>query len=154
MSMPEIGRPGSTPHPAKEKQKSRSRTSSTASRDASALPVNNAKARDAVPNRLRRRRTLDDELRRAGDKLWDPDALSDDELAGGMETGELVALGTRSKKKGFLKGGGGAGKPVFMGVGHVQGAEDDGDDEDEDGSPPPPVVRRRKGTKVRERVET
>ena len=152
MSMPEIGRPGSTPHPAKEKQKSRSRTSSTASRDASAQ--NGAKGPDGPPNRVRRRRTLDDELRRAGDKLWEPDAPSDDELVGGAESGELVALGTRSKKKGFLKGGGGAGKPVFMGVGHVQGVEDDGDDEDEDGSPPPPVSsRRRKGVKAKERVE-
>lgn len=152
MSMPEIGRAGSTPHPARGRERSRARTSSTASRGTSVLPANNSKAADAAPNRMRRRRTLDEELRRAGDKLWDPDALSEGELADGLDAGELVAFGTASKKKGFLKGGGGAGIPVFMGVGHVQGAEDDGDDEDDDDSPEP-VSRRRNGTKARERVE-
>ncbi|KAH9930140.1 uncharacterized protein B0H18DRAFT_1084017 [Fomitopsis serialis] len=149
----DLGRPGSTPHPTREKRparKSGSRTSSSASRETSAH--SSAKSQEAPSNRARRRRTLDDELRRAGDRLWDPDALSDDELAGGVESSELVGVGMKSKKKGFLKGGGAAGKPVFVGVGHVQGVEDDGDDEDED-DPPPPVPRRRKGAKARERVE-
>ncbi|KAI0071973.1 hypothetical protein K474DRAFT_1668391 [Panus rudis PR-1116 ss-1] len=68
---------------------------------------------------IKRRRTLDEELRRAGDHLWD----QDDE-GGDMENGMFVALGTQ-KRKGFLKGGGAAGVPVYMGVGYVEGAEDD-----------------------------
>lgn len=62
----------------------------------------------------RRRRTLDDELRRAGDHLWQDQS---DE----MESGLLVATGSMDNNGGFLARGGGAGSPVFMGSGYVQG---------------------------------
>jgi len=97
----------------------------------------------------RRRRTLDEELQRVGDSLWTEDGASDvDEIGADIDSGELVAVGTRNAKRGFLKGGGAAGTPVFMGVGHVQGVEEDGDDED-DAPPPPP--RRGRSTKVKAR---
>jgi len=41
----------------------------------------------------------------------------------------LVGLGTRSKRRGFLAGGGAGGIPVFMGAGYVDGAIDDGDEQ-------------------------
>ncbi|CDO76510.1 hypothetical protein BN946_scf184361.g9 [Trametes cinnabarina] len=81
-----------------------------------------------MSNHARRRLTLDEELRRAGDSLWRPsdeekaDAASAGEEDLGAEHGELVALGTKSSKRGFLARGGGAGPPVFMGEGYVQGA--------------------------------
>jgi hypothetical protein len=72
----------------------------------------------ALPNGRARRRTLDEEIRIAeDDKQLDIDVL--------------VGVGTRSKKRGFLKGGGAAGTPVHMGVGYVIGAE-----ESEDEQPP------------------
>lgn len=36
-----------------------------------------------------------------------------------------MGFGTRSKKLGFLAHGGAGGAPVFMGVGYVEGAEED-----------------------------
>jgi hypothetical protein len=72
----------------------------------------------ALPNGRARRRTLDEEMRTAED-----DMPFDSEV--------LVGVGTRSKKRGFLKGGGAAGTPVHMGVGYVIGAE-----ESEDEQPP------------------
>ncbi|KAF7789746.1 hypothetical protein EIP86_000692 [Pleurotus ostreatoroseus] len=68
----------------------------------------------------RRRRTLDEELRRAGDHLWSSDGPEEDEL----EHGTLVGVGVKKNHGGFLARGGGGGSPVFMGVGYVQGAED------------------------------
>jgi len=35
----------------------------------------------------------------------------------------LIGVGTRGKKRGFLKGGGAAGAPVHMGLGYAIGAE-------------------------------
>lgn len=82
-----------------------------------------------MTNHARRRLTLDDELRRAGDTLWQPSDEEDADAAGAqdesepdVDSGELVAMGTRSSKRGFLARGGGAGAPVFMGEGYVQGA--------------------------------
>lgn len=69
-----------------------------------------AKARKA------RRKTLDEEIRTAEDD-------------GSLDSGVIVGVGSRSKKKGFLAGGGAAGVPVFMGVGYIEGAEDSGEDE-------------------------
>ena len=66
-----------------------------------------------------RRKTLDEEIRTAED-----DGLFDN--------GILVGVGTRSKKRGFLKGGGAAGTPVLMGVGYVVGAEESEDEEPPD----------------------
>ncbi|KAI0833716.1 hypothetical protein BC628DRAFT_1308678 [Trametes gibbosa] len=86
---------------------------------------------DRMSNHARRRLTLDDEMRRAGDSLWR--ASDEDEDSGGagegvgegevdVESGELVGMGSRSSRRGFLAKGGGAGAPVFMGEGYVQGA--------------------------------
>lgn len=68
----------------------------------------------------RRRRTLDAELRRAGDHLWSSDGPEDEE----MESGTLVGVGSMNNHGGFLARGGGGGEPVFMGVGYVQGANE------------------------------
>ncbi|KAF9818776.1 hypothetical protein IEO21_02556 [Rhodonia placenta] len=104
-----------------------------------------ARIQQPVSNQLRRRRTLDEELRRAGDILWrEDDALH---AQADLDSGELVGVGTKSTKKGFLKGGGAAGTPVFMGVGYVQGAEDGDDEDDEPPSPP----RRGRSTKAKVR---
>ena len=65
----------------------------------------------------RRRRTLDAEIRRAGDQLWGQD--SGDVL----DHGTLVGVGVKDMQGGFLARGGGGGPPVYMGVGYVQGAE-------------------------------
>ncbi|KAI0350033.1 hypothetical protein OH77DRAFT_1525180 [Trametes cingulata] len=104
-------------------------------RDSSASPSLRSQSRagdkrseSRMSNHARRRLTLDEELRRAGDSLWLP---SDEEEQGAdtgeeeeedMDSGTLVALGTRSSRRGFLARGGGAGPPVFMGEGYVQGA--------------------------------
>ena len=72
-----------------------------------------------LPNGHGRRKTLDEEIRSAED-----DGLFD--------SGVLVGVGTRSKKRGFLKGGGGAGTPVHAGVGHVIGAEGSEDEQPSD----------------------
>lgn len=79
-------------------------------------------------------------MRRAGDDLWTEDGAldaDDDDLGSEVDSGELVAVGTMSTKRGFLKGGGAAGAPVFMGTGNIQGAEEDGDDEDDEPLRPP-----------------
>ncbi|KAF9790390.1 hypothetical protein BJ322DRAFT_1036132 [Thelephora terrestris] len=78
---------------------------------AGVTPYPKTAATGALPNIHVRRKTLDEEIRTAED-----DRLFDD--------GILVGVGTRSKKRGFLKGGGAAGTPVLMGVGYVIGAED------------------------------
>lgn len=49
----------------------------------------------------------------------------DDEEDGSKEDSVLVGVGTRSKQRGFLPGGGAAGAPVFRGVGYVEGAVED-----------------------------
>ena len=64
----------------------------------------------AFPSGHSRRKTLDEEIRIAED-------------GGSLDSGIFIGVGTRSKKKGFLKGGGAAGTPVHMGVGYVVGAE-------------------------------
>ncbi|OBZ72706.1 hypothetical protein A0H81_07511 [Grifola frondosa] len=83
-------------------------------------------------NTIRRRRTLDEELRRAGDSLWQDtpvapprDNQQHADVQEDLDSSELVGVGTKSKRRGFLSGGGAAGAPVFMGVGYVQGAMDD-----------------------------
>lgn len=82
-----------------------------------------------MSNHAKRRLTLDEELRRAGDSLWrssseepqQPPSEPEEDL----DSGHLVAQGTRSSKSGFLARGGGAGPPVFMGEGYVQGVVTD-----------------------------
>lgn len=73
-----------------------------------------------------RRKTLDEEIRIAEDE-------------GSLDNGVLVGIGTRSKKRGFLKGGGAAGTPVHMGVGYVIGAEESDDEEPPDHQAPETV---------------
>jgi hypothetical protein len=85
---------------------------------AGVTPYPKTAATGALPNVHVRRRTLDEEIRIAEDDEW-------------LDSGLLVGVGTRSKKRGFLKGGGAAGTPVHMGVGYVIGAE-----ESEDEQPP------------------
>lgn len=63
----------------------------------------------------RRRRTLDDELRRAGDHLWQEDSVDE------LDTGVLEATGAKDYQGGFLARGGGAGSPIFVGPGYVEG---------------------------------
>ncbi|KAJ7583611.1 hypothetical protein C8J56DRAFT_954517 [Mycena floridula] len=91
-----------------------------------------------VGKKDRRRKTLDEELRTAFDERATRDDAEDDDV----ESGTLVGVGTKSKRKGFLARGGAGGEPVFMGIGYVEGAEEDsmddddaartGDDDDED----------------------
>jgi hypothetical protein len=90
----------------------------------------------------RRRQTLDEELRSAAaersrswssQRDWERDREDFDDLD--LESGTLVGVGTRPKNRGFLARGGAGGEPVFMGVGYVEGVEDEGDadrDGDED----------------------
>lgn len=52
--------------------------------------------------------------------------MHDYEEDGFNEDSVFVGVGTRSKRRGFLPGGGGAaGAPVFRGVGYVDGAIED-----------------------------
>lgn len=85
---------------------------------AGVTPYPKTAATGALPDGRARRRTLDEEIRTADD-----DGLFDSSV--------LVGVGSRSKKRGFLKGGGAAGAPVHMGVGYVIGAV-----ESEDEQPP------------------
>ena len=95
------------------------------------LPAEPSQAR--MSHHARRRLTLDEEVRRAGESLWresseEPERPPSPPQAD-LDSGQLVALGTKSSR--FLARGGGAGRPVFMGEGYVQGAI--ADDVDEDG---------------------
>ncbi|KAI0315559.1 hypothetical protein OF83DRAFT_1084879 [Amylostereum chailletii] len=73
-----------------------------------------------------RRRTLDEELRQAEDSLSEEDFRGFD-----VEDEVLVGVGSRSKNKGYLAHGGAGGKPVFMGVGYVEGVIDEEEEEEE-----------------------
>ena len=64
---------------------------------------------------MNRRRTLDEELRNI--PFNHPQDLEDEAM--------FTGVGTRSKGHGFLAHGGAGGAPVFMGVGYVEGAEED-----------------------------
>lgn len=102
----------------------------------------------------RRRLTLDEELRDAEESTRNREEEED------LESGVLVGVGTRSKHLGFLAHGGAGGGPVFMGIGYVEGVEEnvaeinggERDDEYEEVYHPPPrsvkstaVVAKRKG---------
>lgn len=72
-----------------------------------------------------RRRTLDEELRTAEIDLGQgrEDRQNDDLHLSDLEgPAVLEGLGSKSKKAGYLAHGGAGGKPVFMGVGYVEGA--------------------------------
>ncbi|TBU39441.1 hypothetical protein BD309DRAFT_993770 [Dichomitus squalens] len=110
---------------------SRSRSLSQAQAQAQAQAEAEAELKGERPasrlsNHAKRRLTLDEELRRAGDSLWressEEPRQPPSEPEVDLDSGQLVAFGTRSSQRGFLARGGGAGAPVFMGEGYVQGA--------------------------------
>lgn len=88
-------------------------------------PVSQPQPTAGPSNHVKRRQTLDEELRRLGDELWE-DHDADQGGEQGLESGALLGTGSRSTRKGFLSGGGAGGIPVFMGSGYVVGAEEDG----------------------------
>ncbi|CAL1715940.1 unnamed protein product [Somion occarium] len=132
-SKPAASQPGPSriPRRAEKKDSQASKDSSRRpSRPPSSASLRNAASHQPQPvagpstsNHTQRRRTLDEELRRAGDRLW-READEEEEQGNELEGGVLVGLGTQ-KRKGFLARGGGAGVPVYMGAGYVHGAEDD-----------------------------
>ncbi len=77
----------------------------------------------SVSRTSQRRLTLDEEL-------WEADkrsslAQADGDEEDNLESEIFVGVGTRSKTQGFLAHGGAGGPPVFMGVGYVEGAEEE-----------------------------
>ncbi|KAI1797456.1 hypothetical protein LXA43DRAFT_416344 [Ganoderma leucocontextum] len=104
-------------------------THAQAQAQAQAPAANGERPASRMSNHAKRRLTLDEELRRAGDSLWrgsseepqQPPSEPEEDL----DSGQLVAQGTRSSRSGFLARGGGAGPPVFMGEGYVQGVVTD-----------------------------
>lgn len=116
---------------------SRDPSVSSTQRTTSTQPQAQAQPASSASNHVKRRRTLDEELRRAGDQLW---AEGDEEDDVDLDNGLLVGVGSKSTRKGFLSGGGAAGLPVFMGPGYVDGAEDD---------EAPPRVRSRSSSRNR-----
>ena len=86
---------------------------------AGVTPYPKAIATGSLPNGHARRQTLDEEIRIAED-------------GGLLDSGVFFGVGTKNKKRGFLKGGGAAGTPVHMGVGYVIGAEESEDEEHPD----------------------
>jgi len=114
------------------KKKKRSTPSREAPRE-SEDPAFVSSAQNGLDNMSRRRLTLDQEIRDACARSL----LRDDEdlqLQDDLDSGILVSVGTRSKKRGFLAHGGAGGLPVFIGEGYVDGAEgsDYEDDEPDD----------------------
>ncbi|KIM84785.1 hypothetical protein PILCRDRAFT_817582 [Piloderma croceum F 1598] len=100
----------------KKKRRSPSRETFLEPRD----PVpDSASTRSGSTNPARRCPTLDEELRQAhAQSLLHENGEEPD-----LDSGILVGVGTRSKKKGFLAHGGAGGVPVFMGDGYVDGVE-------------------------------
>lgn len=90
------------------------------------------RAGSQASNASHARSTLDEELRdaRARSLLREHD-LEHIDLEVDLDSGELVGVGTRSKKHGFLAHGGSGGVPVFMGEGYVDGAQDSDEEQEE-----------------------
>jgi hypothetical protein len=76
-----------------------------------------ASAQSGSAKLSRRRVTLDEEMRDARARS----IFRDDQDLQFLD--DLVGVGTRSKKRGFLAHGGAGGLPVFMGDGYVEGME-------------------------------
>ncbi|EIW84193.1 hypothetical protein CONPUDRAFT_135721 [Coniophora puteana RWD-64-598 SS2] len=89
---------------------------------------------------VRKQRTLDEEMRQSHQTALraEAGAEADDE---DMESGTLVGIGTRNKRRGFLAHGGAGGAPVFMGVGYVRDVEES----DEAAEPTPSKKGPRRG---------
>lgn len=101
---------------------------STASTSSRSSKSNLPRPAPSTSNHAKRRKTLDEEIRKAGDILWsegDSGGNHGHDEDEAEEDGVLTGVGMKSKKKGFLAGGGAGGAPVFMGPGYVEGAEDD-----------------------------
>ena len=114
-----IAIPTAPPAVKKKQQKSIARAPRTLSQQPTAEDSQEIPLRNSQPSpHDRRRRTLDAEIRRAGDQLWEQ------ENRDGLEHGIMVGVGAKNIKGGFLARGGGAGPSVYMGVGYVQGAEE------------------------------
>ncbi|CAK5268798.1 unnamed protein product [Mycena citricolor] len=74
------------------------------------------------PHKTAQNMTLDQELVAARSRVYTrvrPGSQSD------PDSGLFVGLGSRAKNRGFLARGGAGGSPVFMGVGYVQGVDND-----------------------------
>lgn len=61
-----------------------------------------------------------------GEELWIAQQSDEVEAEDEDPTEDDLYVGTgrRSKKRGFLAHGGGGGKPIFMGLGNVEGIEE------------------------------
>lgn len=80
--------------------------------------TSSTRSKPSGSNRTGRRLTLDEEIR---------DAHARDDDYSDLEHGVLIGVGLKSKRSGFLAHGGAGGIPVHMGVGYVEGAEEDVD---------------------------
>jgi len=110
----------SSPHDTFPSATQRQTTSqlSTRSRDAhspSPSSCGSSRARRRSLSQVNRRRTLDEELRDIPHNHGED--LEDETI--------FTGVGTRSKGHGFLAHGGAGGAPVFMGIGYVEGAEEE-----------------------------
>ncbi|KAI0090205.1 hypothetical protein BDY19DRAFT_905246 [Irpex rosettiformis] len=111
---PALTNPLSAPVLAKKKKKAR-RSASTGAIANDTLVIQPIDPTPASPH-IQRLRTLDAELRRAGDHLWDENS------AEGLEADIFQTRGVKNSR-GFLARGGGGGPSVYMGEGYVQGYE-------------------------------
>lgn len=97
-------------------------------RERASRDMSDASARSGSHHSDRRRLTLDDELRDARARsLLREEAENFD-----LDSGSLVGVGTRGKRRGFLAHGGAGGLPVFMGKGYVEGVEESEDEDCKD----------------------
>lgn len=92
-------------------------TSAPSSKRASRARSQSSRRSSSQSSRPNVRVTLDEELRNA----FEDHEYNLDYDEQGLEEGVLASVGTRRNSTGFLAGGGGAGVPVFMGVGYVAG---------------------------------
>lgn len=107
--------------PQKVPMKSRSVSRVSSSREAIKAQ---RKGREKSASQSRRPQSLQEELGKAAAELRHELAWEDD-----LDSGVFMGVGTMSKRRGFLAHGGAGGAPVFMGVGYVEGAEEDKDDD-------------------------
>jgi len=81
------------------------------------------KGREQSASQSRRPQSLQEELGKATAELRHELDGEDD-----LDNGVFIGVGTMSRRRGFLAHGGAGGAPVFMGVGYVEGVEEDQDD--------------------------
>lgn len=119
----------SSPPEDKAKALSKRHRSSSSSTKTMKVPSHNSR-QSSKNNQIYEHLTLDEEIRNATSSSSPGPA--DDVYAerDGTEAPFYIGTGTRSKNRGFLKGGGAGGTPVFMGVGYVEGVDDNEYDHD------------------------